>query len=138
MKKLIFIDDSPLDHFILKRILNKYKLAYEVNCTEDGEEVLKFLKKNQHDKDKLPDLILVDLYMPKLNGWGFLEKIQHIYPSLARPVKIFILSSSINPKDIHHARQYSCVSSFIFKPITKEVLEKLVNEEISDIDGMIK
>jgi CheY-like chemotaxis protein len=138
MKKIIFIDDSPLDHFILKRILNKYKLAYEVSCTENGEEVLRFLKKYQHDKDKLPDLILVDLYMPKLNGWSFLEKMQHIYSSLAKLPKMFILSSSINPRDIHHARQYSCVNSFIFKPITKEVLEKLVNEEISDTNNAIK
>ncbi|MDB5137273.1 MAG: response regulator [Mucilaginibacter sp.] len=129
MKKLIFVDDSPLDHFILKRILKKYQLLYEVNCTACGEEVTEFLEKNKQDADSLPDIILLDIYMPHFNGWAFLEKIQSLYPLLAKPPNIYILSSSINPKDIAQARQYYFVKSFIFKPITKEVLEKLINEE---------
>lgn len=130
MKKLIFIDDSPLDHFILKRILNKYQLAYEVNCTANGKEVIEYLKKHKGDKNSLPDIILLDLYMPEFNGWAFLDKVQHVCPQLAKPLKIYILSSSINPKDMQQAKQYQCVKSFIFKPITKEVLEKLINEEV--------
>jgi CheY-like chemotaxis protein len=131
MKKVIFIDDSPLDHFILKRILNKYNLAYEVNCTDNGEEVLSFLDNNRLNKSILPDIILLDLYMPQFDGWAFLEKVQRIYPHLSKPVRIYILSSSINPRDIQYAKQFSCVQSFIFKPITKEVLERLVDEEVS-------
>src|ERR1700743_12349 len=133
MKKIIFIDDSPLDHFILKRILNRYKLTYEVNCTENGEEVIKFLEKHKNNPESLPDVILVDLYMPRFNGWDCIKKIQKICTKLAKPVKTFILSSSINPQDIQQAKQYDCVSSFIFKPITKEVLERLINEETRNI-----
>jgi CitB family two-component system response regulator MalR len=129
MKKLIFIDDSPLDHFILKRILKKYQLSYEVNCTANGEEVTEFLEKNKQDSDSLPDIILLDVYMPHFNGWAFLERVQLLYPLLAKPPSIYILSSSINPKDIVKARQYYFVKSFIFKPITKEILEKLIDEE---------
>jgi CheY-like chemotaxis protein len=131
MKKLIFIDDSPLDHYILKRILNKYKLAYEVNCTTHGEEVIAFLEKNRRNKDILPDIILLDLYMPHFDGWAFLDKMQKIYSQLSKPLKIYILSSSINPVDIHNAKQFSCVESFIFKPITRQVLQKLIDDEIS-------
>ncbi|QEC62148.1 response regulator [Mucilaginibacter ginsenosidivorans] len=133
MKKLIFIDDSPLDHFILKRILNKYNLAYEINCTANAEEVIGFLEKNRLNRALLPDVILLDIYMPEFNGWQFLEKVQRIYPNLSKPFKLYILSSSINPKDIDHAKQYNCVKSFVFKPITKEVLERLVDEEISEV-----
>jgi CheY-like chemotaxis protein len=131
MKKLIFIDDSPLDHFILKRILNKYNLAYDVSCTENGEEVISFLEQNRLNKDILPDIILLDLYMPRFDGWSFLEKVQRTYPYLSKPLRIYILSSSINPRDIQYARQFACVQSFIFKPITREVLERLVDEEVS-------
>jgi CheY-like chemotaxis protein len=133
VKKLLFIDDSPLDHFILKRILNKYKLAYEVNCTEDGEEVISFLTQNRLNTVNLPDIILLDIYMPRFDGWAFLEKIQKIYPYLSKPVKIYILSSSINPRDIQYVKQFSCVQSFIFKPITREVLEKLIDEETTEV-----
>jgi len=129
MKKLIFIDDSPLDHFILKRILNKYQLAYEVSCTTNGEEVIEFLEQHKRDPGNLPDIILLDLYMPGFNGWEFLDKARQIDQHLLKPLNIYILSSSINPMDIRNAKQYSCVRSFIFKPITKEMLEKLISED---------
>ncbi len=132
MKKLIFIDDSPLDQFILKRISTKYKLGCDVSCTDNGEEVIEFLDQHKCDKNDLPDIILVDIYMPQFNGWAFLDKIQYLYPTLIRPLKIHILSSSISPRDITHARQYSCVDSYIFKPITKELLEKLVDDDAAD------
>jgi len=132
MNKIIFVDDSPLDHFILKRILTRYQLEYEVNCTPDGEEVLAFLLQNRLDKAALPDIILLDLYMPHLDGWAFLEKVQHIYPHLARPLKLYVLSSSINPRDIQWVKRFPFVESFIFKPITKEVLEGLIGDQVSD------
>jgi CheY-like chemotaxis protein len=133
MKKLIFIDDSPLDHFILKRILARYNLAYEVNCTENGEEVITFLQKHKDNPEILPDIILLDLYMPNFDGWECLEKIQKICSKLTKPIKTYILSSSINPQDIQHAKQFDCVRSFIFKPITKEMLERLINEENTSV-----
>ena len=131
MKKLIFIDDNPMDHFILKRILNKHQLEYEVMCTANAAEVISFLEQNKRDVDKLPDVILVDLYMPALNGWHFLSNMQRLCPDLVKSVRVYILSSSINPEDIEHAKQYSCVRSFIFKPITQDVLEKHIDEASS-------
>lgn len=131
MKKFIFIDDSPLDHFILKRILNKYQLEYDVMCTANGAEVIGFLEQNKNDITKLPDVILVDLYMPGFNGWNFLDNVQNLYTNLTKAIRIYILSSSINPQDIEQSKKYSCVRSFIFKPITKEVLEKHIDEESS-------
>jgi len=132
MKKILFVDDSPLDHFILKRTLNKYHLDYEVNCTADGGEALEFLKRNRLNKLILPDIILLDLYMPQFDGWLFLEKLEEVYPYLSKPLKLYVLSSSINPRDIQWVKKFEFVQSFIFKPITKEALEKLVGEEVSD------
>ena len=116
MKKIIFIDDSPLDHFILKRILTRHQLDYEVNCTPDGEEVLSFLAQNRLNKSVLPDIILLDLYMPRLDGWDFLDKVQYVCPHLAKPVKLYVLTSSINPRDIQWVKKIPLVKSFIFKP----------------------
>jgi CheY-like chemotaxis protein len=133
MKKLIFIDDSPLDHFILKRMLNQYPLAYEVNCTANGAEVIDFLEKHCSDPGNLPDIILLDLYMPGFDGWTFLDKVEQLRTHLAKPVKIYILSASINPEDIQETKQYASVSSFIFKPVTKDALEKLINDKVSNV-----
>jgi len=131
MKKLIFVDDSPLDHYILKRILKKYNLNYEVNCTSNGGEVLQFLRQHQGDGAALPDVILLDLYMPLFNAWEFLENVQLLYSSLAKPVRFYILSASIDPSDINRAKQFPVVRSFVFKPITREALQRLVDEEIT-------
>jgi len=131
MKKFIFIDDSPSDHFILKRILSKYQLEYDVMCTVNGADVINFLEMSNHDVASLPDIILVNLYMPDFDGWGFLDSVQSLYPYVPKPSRIYILSSSINPRDMGQAKQYSCVRSFIFKPITREILEKYIGEESS-------
>jgi CheY-like chemotaxis protein len=135
MKKLLFVDDSPLDHFILKRILNKYNLSYDVTCSANGEEVIDFLSLNRLEKDILPDIILLDLYMPLFNGWEFLNKVSALHPHLAKPLNIYILSSSINPYDIAQALEYPFVKSFMFKPITRETLEKTINAAIPDNRG---
>ena len=95
MKKLIFIDDSPLDHFILKRILFKYNLAYEISCTENGEEVIRFLEQNRLSKNVLPDIILLDLYMPQFDGWAFLETIDR------KNVKVMVTTIHTVPKRIY-------------------------------------
>ncbi|HVW16412.1 MAG TPA: response regulator [Mucilaginibacter sp.] len=129
MKKLIFIGDNQLDHFILKRILRGYNLAYEVSYTSDGQEVIRLLQQKGADKDGLPDIIILDISMPGIDGWAFLEQVQALYTSLAKPVGVYILSSSIDPRDIQRSKLFPCVKSFLFKPITKEVLERLVSEE---------
>jgi len=131
MKKLVFVDDSPMDHFILKRILTQCELDYDVACTANGAEVIDLLNQSKTDFNALPDVILVDLYMPGFDGWDFLERVQYLYPHLAKPLRTYILSSSIDPEDIEHAKQYSCVRSFIFKPITHEVLKKYIDGESS-------
>ncbi|MBS1528174.1 MAG: response regulator [Bacteroidetes bacterium] len=130
MKKLVFIGDNRLDRFILKRILQRYNLGYEVSCTHDGQEVIGLLRQNKSDMRGLPDIIILDLHMPGVDGWAFLEQVQKLHASLAKAICVYILSSSIDPHQIHRSKRFPCVKSFLFKPITKEVLERLISEEI--------
>ncbi len=91
------------------------------------------MEKHKDDHVDFPDVILIDSYITNFNGWECLDKIQQTSPTLAKSIKIYILSSFIDPEDIQRAKQYDCVKSFIFRPITKEILEKLINEETRDI-----
>ncbi len=128
MNKLTYIDDRQLDQFILKKILSRFGSSFEVKCTDTGNEVLNLLSKNRFDRNELPDIILLDIYMNGFDSWDFLDKVQRLNPSLAKPLKVYILSASQYPEDVERARQYPCVKAFILKPITVGVLQKLMRQ----------
>lgn len=128
MNKLTYIDDCQLDHFILKKILSRFGSPYEVKCTSTANAVLYLLSQYRLSKDKLPDIILIDIHMAKFDPWEFLDNIKEIYPALIKPVDIYILSATRTPDEVEHIRQYDFVKAFILKPITKEVLQKLIRQ----------
>jgi CheY-like chemotaxis protein len=128
MNKLTYIDDRQLDQFILKKILSRFGSSFEVKCTDTGNEVLNLLSKNRSDRNELPDIILLDIYMNGFDSWDFLDKLQLLNPLLAKPLKVYILSASQYPEDVERARRYACVKAFILKPITVGVLQKLMRQ----------
>jgi CheY-like chemotaxis protein len=126
MSKLTYIDDCPLDQFILRKILTRYGSACEVKCTDTCIDVLSLLSQRRLDEDQVPDIILLDIYMPGLNAWDFLDRVKWLYPSLPKPVNVFIISACKFDEDVERAKKYHFVKAFMLKPITKEVLQKLV------------
>lgn len=133
MNKLTYIDDCQLDHFILKKILSRFGSAYDVKCTDSGRGIINLLSRHTVDTNKLPDIILLDIYIPGFDSWEFLDKMQSLYRYLPKPIEIYILSATSYPADIERAKQYSCVKAFILKPITKEVLQKLMKYKESPV-----
>lgn len=130
MNKLTYIDDCQLDHFILRKILSRYGLPLEVRCTGYGDNVLNQIMQQRNDENSLPDIILLDIaYNPAFDAWGFLDKIKAIYPLLAKPMEIYVLSASKYPSDVERLKQYGFVKAFIVKPITKEVLLQLIRQK---------
>src|SRR5258708_261561 len=100
MNKLTYIDDCKLDRFILEKILSRFGSSFEVKCTDTGNEVLHQLSQQDGYNDKQPDLILLDIYMPCFDAWGFLDKVELIYPKLNRSLEVYILSASKFPADV--------------------------------------
>ena len=130
MNKLTYIDDCQLDHFILRKILSRYGLPLEVRCTGYGDNVLNQIMQQREEETSLPDIILLDIaYNPAFDAWRFLDKIKAIYPLLAKPVEVYILSASKYPSDVERLKQYDFVKAFIVKPITKEVLLQLIRQK---------
>jgi CheY-like chemotaxis protein len=134
MSKLTYIDDCQLDHFILKKILSRFGSSCEVNCADTGKEILSLLLRYKFDKNNLPDIILLDIYSPNFDAWDFLDKMQSLNPVLAKPVEIYILSAYNYPDDVERAKQYTSVKAFILKPITKEVVQKLIKQKESPLN----
>jgi CheY-like chemotaxis protein len=127
MSKLTYIENRPLDQFILRKILSRYGSSCEVNCTDTCLGVLSLLSQYRLDEQQVPDIILLDIYMPGFSAWDFLDRLQWLYPTLPKPVSVYILSAGGHPADVARAKRYPFVKAFLLKPITKEVLLELIS-----------
>ena len=115
------IDDYKIFTFVLKKILEKNKNFNQILDFKNGEEVLLMLTLHNFK----PDVILLDINMPVIDGWQFLEALEKL-PNKEQ-YKIFIMSSSIDKTDIEKSKTFSTVVDFISKPINNEKLNKLID-----------
>ncbi len=125
MSKLVLIDDEPIFHKIVQMTLQNSELSKQATYCFDGEVVLDYLEENKSDSQSLPDYIFIDLYMPLFDGWDFLNRFQKIYASLKKNIKIYVVSSSIDPRDIDRSKLYPFVTTFISKPVEKDVFDSI-------------
>lgn len=126
MSRLIVLDDNQIELFIIKKMLMKYKVFEDTLYSSDGKNILKYLEVNKYKQNSLPELIFIDLDMPKLSGWHFLDRLKSLYPELRKPIWVYIITSSIDPRDIKRSDNYPFVKSYLIKPLTKEVIESIV------------
>jgi CheY-like chemotaxis protein len=129
INSVLLVDDNPLTNIFNKKILEKNTVVQEIVTVNDGTEAIEYLtlSGNFTDSSRMyhpPDLIMLDLTMPGMDGWDFLDEYSRI-KSLKKTV-IIILTSSPNPEDERKARAYHDVDDFYVKPITAEKLEKIM------------
>jgi two-component SAPR family response regulator len=120
--RCLLIDDNPLDNFINTLLIIKAKFAHEVISCESSEDALLKLS----DGSIKPDVIFLDLNMPVINGFQFLSKYANLN-IIKENIKIFVLSSSLNPADLHRAENDPNVTKFIEKVLTWEKLHAITN-----------
>jgi CheY-like chemotaxis protein len=126
LKQLTLIDDDDVFVFLTSRMLEKYKLVDLIKIFDNGYDALVYIKENLDNIEALPDIILLDLSMPIMDGWQFLEEYVKINPRIGKKITLFICSSSISPDDYTRAMNINAVSDFIIKPMTKEKLIEMV------------
>ncbi|QCR22669.1 response regulator [Pontibacter sp. SGAir0037] len=122
IKNVLLVDDDSASNFIAQRLLKKVNSIEHISTTLNGKEALDFVEKHQ-GQDTYPDLILLDINMPVMNGFEFLEHFQRF--SFSGPVRIVLLTSSISPKDVETASLYN-IGEFINKPLTADKVQQLV------------
>lgn len=123
IKKIAIIDDDPILIFTLKYQINKINSEFEISQFSNGKEAFDFFSDDSNSKH-FPDIIFLDINMPIWDAWDFLNEWE-IYKFATCPL-IYILSSSINPKDIQNTKKYSFVKSFLIKPIDFENLKLIL------------
>jgi CheY-like chemotaxis protein len=127
MKKIdiaCIIDDDPIFIFGAKRIMQLTNFCKNFMIFHNGKEAYENLKAIIVNKEKLPDIILLDLNMPVWDGWQFLDEFIQI-PN-KREITIYIITSSVNPEDVAKAKSYDAVSNYIVKPITIDKLKQMM------------
>lgn len=123
--KILLIDDNYIDNYITSAIIKKNNLTNNLVEFDNGLKAIEYLEKNKDNDQELPDLILLDIYMPLMDGFEFLNFFEKIDPAITKKCKICIVSSSIDDNDIIKARLNKNIYTFISKPITAELLNSL-------------
>ena len=124
--KSCIIDDDPIHQFGMKVLMRKLAFSNEVLIFNNGKEAIDSLLDMLNQGLTLPNLIFLDLNMPIKDGWGFLDDFLHIPHHNREKVTIYIVSSSINPKDLERAKQYEVVGNYVVKPINENSLRELL------------
>lgn len=125
-KNILLIDDDPVTNVINRRILEKY-FNYKIVVYTNANEALEQLKQWLFvETTLLPEIIFLDIDMPDMNGWEFLEELQMLPGTVLEKCRVIILSSSIDFEDIERSKTYKVVRDFISKPLTADKLSDLV------------
>ncbi|MFT6698851.1 MAG: CheY-like chemotaxis protein [Porticoccaceae bacterium] len=128
IRKLPFIgiiDDNKIYQFMLTRIINNNNLAEGIITFSDGEKAIHYLTDNKSTSENIPDVIFLDVNMPIMDGWQFIDAYASIKTEIKKKVVIFMLSSSVNPIDIERASKINEISDYIIKPMKLEELKRI-------------
>lgn len=120
-EKVFIVDDDPSINFLHRIIIEDSKIAEKIVEFTNGKHLVDYLKTT---KDNIPNLILLDLNMPVMNGWEVLEYLEEEnFIQKNNACKIFVLSASQNPADFEKSKQFSIVSEFLNKPLDADKLK---------------
>ncbi|MDX2249580.1 MAG: response regulator [Bacteroidia bacterium] len=129
---VMLIDDNPHDNFFHERVIRKMDCTQLILAFQSGKDALDFIRMKEVHPEAHPDLIFLDINMPGMNGWDFLDEYYNLEPELQSRVIIVMLSTSQNPDDHRKARELSLVSAFETKPLTEESLGKILQQFFPD------
>lgn len=126
INKVILIDDDPLSIYLTRFVLQQVQFAQTIETYQEAKSALYDLQANLGAA--LPEVIFLDLNMPEMDGWDFLEALQPRAQELAGRVRIYILTSSVDRQDQQIAGEYPLVAGFLLKPFDAKVAATLKQE----------
>ncbi len=123
---ILLVDDDEINNFISIKLIKKALDNTSISACLNGRFAIEELADIQkHDPSKLPDFILLDINMPIMNGWEFLDEYKRLNLDPQGKSKIYIISSSVFSNDINKARSYPLVKNFISKPLSVEKIKEM-------------
>jgi CheY-like chemotaxis protein len=125
---ILLIDDDQATNFLHKMVIKKANCAEHVHVELNGESAVHYLTTPIEGRYPQPDLIFLDINMPRMNGWSFLEEYQKLNADQKGAAVIVMLTTSLNPDDIEQSRRFSEISEFRSKPMTQPMLLEIIEK----------
>jgi CheY-like chemotaxis protein len=130
--KVMIIDDDEVNNFVAQKLIDKTKLPVQIEFCENGRTALdSLIQYCNQDTRLLPDCIFVDLTMPVMNGWAFLEEFDMLPFQALSNCKLYVVTSSILKSDEKYARQFKQVDGFVQKPVSVDTLGEIFSGALS-------
>ncbi|NDK55885.1 response regulator [Pontibacter fetidus] len=133
IKRVVLIDDDQVNNFVCESIIKNEQFAEEVQSFEWAENALDYLKRvAEQQPDAFPNLIFLDINMPGMDGWSFIDEYRLLPEDVTKDCCLFMLSSAVDRKDIISAKSHKEVKDFFSKPLSPEILSFIREEFICE------
>ncbi|WP_207422863.1 response regulator [Desertivirga brevis] len=126
MPQIILIDDDSAYHRLAKKMMKRYSFFENVKCYTHPKTAIADLVDAYYGSHPLPAVILLDLIMPDVDGWDFLEMFENLRGLIDKDIPVFIITSSEDPMDRQKAERFSVVKGFYNKPLSPAILEAII------------
>jgi CheY-like chemotaxis protein len=129
-KNILLVDDDKIFNFLSEKTISSLGLANEIHFATNGKEALEMLKMYRDGELSKPDIIFLDLNMPIMNGYEFIEAFAAMDLPDKHLITIVILTSSADPRDLEMAKELG-IKYYFNKPLSKEEIKKMIGQEFS-------
>jgi CheY-like chemotaxis protein len=133
---ILLVDDDEPTNFIYKMIVGGANCTEKIKITQSGHEALNYLTASMNNNTEagymLPELIFLDINMPRMDGWDFMEKYNELRKNQNNNPVIMMLSTSLNPDDEIKAKSTPGISAFMHKPLTTQMLNEVLKTYFPD------
>lgn len=143
LKSILLVDDDDATNFINRKILSKLKVAEQIHIALNGKEAIEFLQNQnspgqQESEITTPQLILLDINMPVMDGWEFMEAYHSLSEEKKADVIVVMLSTSGNPDDIKRAESNPEISGYNTKPLHPDLMLEIIERHFpSKGEGLV-
>lgn len=133
LKLILLIDDDEATNYLHRIMIDDAECTEETYVTKNGKAALEYLRSSVEGQHPQPDLIFLDINMPIMDGWDFLEEYQKLDEAQKGKIVLIMLTTSVNPDDYEKAKNYPDVAGFKNKPLTVELLHEIVENHFKEI-----
>ena len=129
---ILLVDDDELYLYLMEKTIHQISKELVVSTFTDGEQAVEYIAKCTEEKVELPEVIFLDINMPFLDGWGFLNEFKKLKPKIISNINIYMVSSSMRDSDVKRASNFEELTGYVVKPVNKvqlaEIFKKIYHE----------